>query len=97
VSHVDLQTGRVSDHNCDLLQTSETKEKELGARVLAVNYGDINGLITVLETNKVGTVISTIDMVQGVESEHALIQAAAKSSVTKRYIPSIWGIKYTEE
>lgn len=62
-----------------------------------MNYGDIDSLTTVLETNRIEVVISTIDVIQGAESEHALIQAAAKSSVTKRYIPSIWAIRYTEE
>jgi uncharacterized protein YbjT (DUF2867 family) len=77
-------------------QASASKEKEIGTRILAVNYGDIDALTTILETNKVEVVISTIDVTQGAESEHALIQAAAKSSVTKRYIPSSWGIKYSE-
>ena len=79
------------------MQTSEAKANEIGTRILAVNYGDVDALATVLETNKVEVVISTIDSGQGAESEHALIQAAAKSPVTKRYIPSTWGIKYTEQ
>ena len=87
----------MSGHNRDVLQTSESKEKELGTRVLAVDYSDIDALAAVLETNKVEVVISTIDIVQGAASEHALIQAAARSSVTQRYIPSIWGIKCTEQ
>ncbi|KAL2127849.1 hypothetical protein VTI74DRAFT_10088 [Chaetomium olivicolor] len=78
-------------------ETSELKETEIGTRILAVNYSDINALATALETSKVEVIISTIDVGQGAEAEHALIQAAAKSSVTKRYIPSIWGIKYTEQ
>ncbi len=31
------------------------------------------------------------------EQEHALVQAAENSSVTKRYIPSVWGVKYRRE
>jgi NAD(P)-dependent dehydrogenase (short-subunit alcohol dehydrogenase family) len=88
-------TDCISDHN--LLQTSESKEKEIGTRILAVNYDDIDTLVAVLETNKIEVVISTLNLMQGAGAEHALIQAAAKSSVTKRYIPSIWGINYTEE
>lgn len=87
----------VADSNCDLLQASESKEKELGARIVAVNYGDIDGVSAALESNKVDIVISTIDMVHGSESEHALVQSAAKSSTTKRYIPSTWGIEYSDE
>jgi hypothetical protein len=51
----------------------------------------------VLETNKIEDVISTLGTTRDAAPEHSLIQAAAKSSVTKRYIPSIWGIKYTEQ
>jgi hypothetical protein len=32
-----------------------------------------------------------------VDSELNLIQAADKSTVTKRYIPNIWGARMTEE
>lgn len=31
------------------------------------------------------------------EQEHDLVQAAEKSSVTQRYIPSVWGVKYRPE
>ena len=88
-------TDYISDYH--LLQTSESKEKEIGNCILALNYGDIDTLVAVLETNKIEVVISTLNLMQGAGAEHALIQAAAKSSVTKRYIPSIWGINYTEE
>jgi hypothetical protein len=33
----------------------------------------------------------------GTDPEMALIEAANKSSITQRYIPSTWGIKYTPE
>ncbi|KAG7291222.1 hypothetical protein NEMBOFW57_001234 [Staphylotrichum longicolle] len=78
-------------------EPSESKEKEIGARIVAVNYGDIDGVAAALESNKVEIVISTIDMVHGSEAELALVQAAAKSSTTKRYIPSTWGIEYSDE
>lgn len=41
--------------------------------------------------------ISTIEVIHGAESEHALIQAAEKSTTTKRYIPSTWGIEYSDQ
>lgn len=93
---VDDETDGTSGHSLNLLQTSDAREKEIGTRILAVNYGDIDALAAALETNRVEVVISTIEAGHGAESEHALIRAAAKSSVTKRYIPSIWGIQYTE-
>lgn len=80
-----------------LLQTSESKEKEIGAPILAVKYDDIDALAAVLETNKVEVVISTLDTMSGGGPEFALIKAADKSSVTKRYIPSVWGMNSLEQ
>jgi hypothetical protein len=80
-----------------LLQTSETKAKEIGAPILAVDYNDINALTAVLETNKVEVVISTLDANAGAGPEFGLIQAADRSSATRRYIPNNWGIKPTEQ
>jgi len=78
-------------------QTSESKEKEIGAPILAVDYTNAESLTTLFETNKIEVLISTLETHGGPSPEHALVQAAAKSSITKRYIPSIWAIKYTDE
>ncbi len=59
-----------------------------------MNYGDINALAAVLETNKIEVVISTIDIVHGAESENALIRVVARLSVTKRYISGVLGIRH---
>lgn len=50
-----------------------------------------------LEHHKIDTVISTLTAMPGVDAEVPLIKAADKSTVTKRYIPSTWGVKYTPE
>ncbi|KAG7420184.1 Oxidoreductase BOA1 [Fusarium oxysporum f. sp. rapae] len=68
-----------------------------GAQVIAVDYTDVDKLAATLETNSIETVISTINSMDDVSAELSLIKAAEKSASTKRYIPSIWGIKYTEE
>ncbi|KAH6867844.1 hypothetical protein B0T10DRAFT_596302 [Thelonectria olida] len=68
-----------------------------GARVVAVDYTDASGLAAALETNKIETVISTINALGDISAELSLIEAAEKSAPTKRYIPSIWGIKYNPE
>ncbi|KAI7767007.1 hypothetical protein LZL87_013345 [Fusarium oxysporum] len=68
-----------------------------GAQVIAVDYTDVDKLAATLETNRIETVISTINSMDDVSAELSLIKAAEKSASTKRYIPSIWGIKYTEE
>ncbi|KAM0345691.1 hypothetical protein ACHAPU_006346 [Fusarium lateritium] len=67
-----------------------------GARAIAVDYTDAGKLAATLETNNIETVISTINSLGDISAELSLIQAAEKSVSTKRYIPSIWGIKYTE-
>lgn len=78
------------------MQQSDSLEKEIGVRILEANYADSAALTTLLESNRIGTVISTLHL-QGFEQELALIKAADRSSTTKRYIPSIWGVKYTEQ
>ncbi|KAG7148145.1 Oxidoreductase BOA1 like protein [Verticillium longisporum] len=56
-------------------------EKTLGARIMVTDYSNADELAKQLQDN----------------NEHALIQAAHKSSTTTRYIPSVWGLKYTSE
>lgn len=68
-----------------------------GAKVIAVDYTNTDDLAATLEANNIETVISTINAMDDVSAELSLIKAAEKSASTKRYIPSIWGIKYTEE
>ncbi|RKK09842.1 hypothetical protein BFJ66_g14995 [Fusarium oxysporum f. sp. cepae] len=72
-------------------------EKELGARILPIDYSDPDSIATLLEENHVDTVISALGGRTPPEQELGLIQAAAKSKATKRYIPSVWGIKYRPE
>ncbi|KAL5592484.1 hypothetical protein FOBRF1_013510 [Fusarium oxysporum] len=67
------------------------------AQVVAVDYTDASRLTALLETNKIEIVISTINSLGDISAELSLIQAAEKSASTKRYIPSLWGIKYTPE
>ncbi|PSN61510.1 NAD(P)-binding protein [Corynespora cassiicola Philippines] len=78
-------------------KADDAQAKELGARVIAVNYGDADSIASVLESNGVDTVISTLDSQAGPDPELALIHASEKSNTTKRYIPSTWGISYTAE
>ncbi|PVH96182.1 NAD(P)-binding protein, partial [Periconia macrospinosa] len=75
-------------------EANEAKSKELGARLVAVDYSNIDNVATVLESSKVETVVSTLGTVAGSDPEVALIKGADQSSVTKRYITSNWGINY---
>ncbi|KAF5603984.1 transcriptional activator Mut3p [Fusarium pseudocircinatum] len=68
-----------------------------GAKVLSVDYTNPDELAATLEANGIETVISTINSMDDVSAELSLIKAADKSTSTKRFIPSIWGVKYTED
>ncbi|KAF5535525.1 transcriptional activator Mut3p [Fusarium mexicanum] len=79
-----------------LVLAREVKDVQ-GAQVIAVDYTDVDKLAATLETNSIDTVISTINALDDVSAELNLIKAAEKSAPTKRFIPSIWGIKYTQD
>ncbi|KAF5534820.1 transcriptional activator Mut3p [Fusarium napiforme] len=68
-----------------------------GAKVVTVDYANTDELAGTFEANSIETVISTINSMDDVSAELSLIKAAEKSGSTKRYIPSIWGIKNNEE
>uniref|UniRef100_A0A0D2YHR5 NAD(P)-binding domain-containing protein n=1 Tax=Fusarium oxysporum (strain Fo5176) TaxID=660025 RepID=A0A0D2YHR5_FUSOF len=72
-------------------------EKELGARILPIDYSDPDTIANLLEENHVDVVIAALGGRTPPEQEHGLIQAAAKSKATKRYIPSVWGVKWRPE
>ncbi|RSL72557.1 hypothetical protein CEP53_001051 [Fusarium sp. AF-6] len=69
-------------------------EERLGARVIATDYETVDALVSILEENKVDTVISALGGLAPPDAEKALINAAEASSVTRRFIPSVFGVKY---
>ncbi|KAF5618763.1 isoflavone reductase like P3 [Fusarium sp. NRRL 52700] len=79
-----------------LVLAREAKDVQ-GAQVIAVDYTDIDMLTATLENNCIDTVVSTINALDDISTELNLIKAAEKSVSTKRFIPSIWGVKYTED
>lgn len=62
-----------------------------------MNYENVTITTTTLDQYKVDIVISTMSTGADGEPELNLIKAAERSTTAKRYIPSIWGIKYTAE
>ncbi|KLP16495.1 uncharacterized protein LW94_5371 [Fusarium fujikuroi] len=72
-------------------------ERELGARILPIDYSNPDSITSLLEDNHVDVVIAALSGHTPPEQEIGLIQAAAKSKTTKRYIPSVWGVKYRPE
>ncbi|KAF6810012.1 hypothetical protein CMUS01_13560 [Colletotrichum musicola] len=64
-----------------------------GVRFIAVDYSNIDSLVSVLEDNNVETVISAVNNVAGDNSsELNLIRAAERSRPTKRFIPNFFGV-----
>lgn len=67
--------------------------------LINVDYGDIDAVANILEEHNVHTVISAIKVIapEAGVSEVNLIKAAAKSSATKRFIQSEWGVPIPQE
>ncbi|KAF2735112.1 NAD(P)-binding protein, partial [Polyplosphaeria fusca] len=65
-------------------------EQSLGARVLAADYTSIPSLTSLLETNGIHTLISTVNSLADTTPETNLITAASRSTPTKRIIPNAW-------
>ena len=63
------------------------------------DYNNPDSIVQLLETHKIDTVVSTTgSMAFDLTGEFNLIEAAEKSSVTKRIIPSVWsGYEYKPE
>jgi len=76
-----------------------TKEKEIGARIVATDYKDVAALIKILEDNNVHTVISTLAMMPNAAGplEKNLIWAADASRTAKRLVPSEFGFPQRAE
>ncbi|KAI7759078.1 hypothetical protein LZL87_012817 [Fusarium oxysporum] len=79
------------------LQEDAALSEKIGARIVAIDYSNVQALTKLLEDEKVEVVISTLNLVTGADPELSLIKAAEASRVTKRYIPAIWGIKFGQE
>ncbi|KAL1599833.1 hypothetical protein SLS60_007638 [Paraconiothyrium brasiliense] len=65
-------------------------EKDSGTRVLAADYSSVDALVTLLEANNVAVLITTANVMIDPTPEFNMIEAAARSRVTKRFIPNAW-------
>ena len=72
------------------LKTNSQLEQESSVRVLSAEYANEDALVALLESNKVEVLISTINSLTDLTPEFNLIKAAARSRVTKRFIPNAW-------
>jgi len=80
-----------------LTQADPNKEKELGTKILPVDYNDPDALVQILEDNEIDTVLSTVQSGDGPGPEISLSEASERSSVTRRFIPAIWGCQCQPE
>ncbi|KAF5004114.1 hypothetical protein FDECE_9387 [Fusarium decemcellulare] len=70
---------------------------QTGIEVVAVNYHDVERLTKTLEVYDVDTVISALFVTTDGTPQVNLVRAAELSKKTRRFIPSIWGIPYSED
>jgi hypothetical protein len=83
--------------NLVLKQAEAGLEEILGVRIVAVDYSDVDSLVLQLQENNVHTLISSLSGRSPPENELSLISAAERSKTTGRYIPSVWGFKYSRQ
>ncbi|KAJ9131027.1 NmrA-like family protein [Pleurostoma richardsiae] len=78
------------------LLTRSSNPSDIGIPVIQVDYSDPESLTSALEKNNIHTVVSCVSY-EGDALKVAqmnLIRASSKSSATKRFIPSTFGIAY---
>ncbi|KAF5251244.1 hypothetical protein FANTH_3679 [Fusarium anthophilum] len=89
----------------DALEAAKTHDyiilsrKANGPKTRAVDYSDVDALNSVLESEQVETVISMlpIDNDESGQAQLNLIEAAERCGCTKRFLPSEFGMVYTED
>ncbi|PYH32688.1 uncharacterized protein BO87DRAFT_398541 [Aspergillus neoniger CBS 115656] len=66
---------------------------------IQINYNDLDPIVETLEKHAVHTIISAIGIYtdEAAQSQMNLVQAAEKSSVTKRFVPSEYSFIQTED
>ncbi|KAJ4055953.1 hypothetical protein NW756_002901 [Fusarium oxysporum] len=82
-----------------IILTRKASDVDLGLPSFVVDYDDVASLTKFLDENKVDTIISAfgINGTSLSRSQNNLIKAADASSVTRRFIPSSFAIKYPED
>ncbi|RYN43803.1 hypothetical protein AA0113_g4190 [Alternaria arborescens] len=90
---------RQGKHQVKILSRSANPKlaAEIGCEIIAVDYDNIESMKKILEENDVHTVISTIFLTTSAKPQNNLVMAADASKVTKRFVPSIWGVPMTRE
>lgn len=81
-------------HEVFVLSRSERQPDSSNVKYIKVDYLDIDSIVALLETNKIDTILSAITRESSSSSQAQLnlILAAEKSTITKRFIPSEFGV-----
>ncbi|KAM0435805.1 hypothetical protein ACHAPT_002693 [Fusarium lateritium] len=69
----------------------------LGAPIFAIDYLQTESVTAFLQERDVGTVICALGGPDPTDPQLALIQASDQSTVTKRFIPSVFGARYRKD
>jgi nucleoside-diphosphate-sugar epimerase len=67
------------------------KKQQNHYTVRPIDYDDISDILSVLDADRIDTLISTIPSGLPISTHLNLLEAAKRSSTVKRYIPSNWG------
>jgi ribosomal protein L12E/L44/L45/RPP1/RPP2 len=62
----------------------------VGARIVEVDYSNVDALAKAFEDNKIDTVINSLGVVHDPAPMFNLIEAADKSKTTSRFIPNFF-------
>ena len=86
-------------HKVIVLSRKASPIADTDVPVLAADYANVENLKKILEEEKVEVVISAIIMAseQASQCQLNLITAASQTSSVKRFMPSEYGVDYTEE
>ncbi|GME32557.1 Pyridoxal-phosphate dependent enzyme [Neofusicoccum parvum] len=86
-------------HTAIVLSRKIPDEGALDLPTVEVNYDSVDALAEVLEKHQIHTVVSALALhIHGVGAAQLnLIRAAEKSPVTKRFVPSSWAVRASEE
>ncbi|KAJ4353203.1 uncharacterized protein N0V89_004929 [Didymosphaeria variabile] len=85
-----------------LILSRKSSTLEIGStsiRTIATDYSNIDGMKTILKANNITIIISALILAspEGSQAQLNLISAAAQSGIVKKFLPSEYGIHYTEE
>lgn len=97
--HGNLSDGLTVDLSHRFIQEPRSDHALDRTRQVQVDYDDIPSLVQVLQQHAIHTIISAIGIFDDATSRSQLnlIQAAEKSSVTKRFVPSEFSFIQTKE